>query len=88
MTNWGAHSLDIARWALGAKAPAAVTGFGGRFELKDGGQTPDVQEVLYSFPGCVVSWSGREISGVEALRAGDPVSGLCSSFMGPKAPWC
>lgn len=76
MTNWGAHSLDIARWALGAKAPTAVTGFGGRFELKDGGQTPDVQEVLYSFPGCVVSWSGREISGVEALRPGPGVRPL------------
>jgi len=69
MTNWGAHSLDIARWALGAKAPTAVAAFGGRYELKDGGQTPDVQEALYSFPGCVVSWSGREINGVEALRA-------------------
>jgi predicted dehydrogenase len=68
MTNWGAHSLDIARWALGAKAPEAVTAFGGRYELKDGGETPDVQEALYTFPGCIVSWTGREINGVEALR--------------------
>jgi hypothetical protein len=41
---------DIARWALGARAPAAVSGFGGRFALKDGGETPAVQEVLYDFP--------------------------------------
>ena len=68
MTNWGAHSLDIARWALGAKAPTAIAAFGGRYELKDGGQTPDVQDALFSFPGCVVSWTGREINGVEALR--------------------
>jgi predicted dehydrogenase len=69
MTNWGAHDLDIARWALGAKAPATVAAFGGRFALKDGGETPDVQEVLYNFPdasvgggkGCVVSWTAREI---------------------------
>jgi predicted dehydrogenase len=69
MTNWGAHDLDIARWALGAPAPAAVSGFGGRFALKDGGETPDVQEVLYDFPdaslgggkGCVVSWTVREV---------------------------
>lgn len=69
MTNFGAHDLDIARWALGAKAPAAVAAFGGRYELKDGGETPDVQEVIYDFPdaslgggkGCVVTWTGREI---------------------------
>ncbi len=69
MTNFGAHDLDIARWALGAKAPAAVAAFGGRYELKDGGETPDVQEVIYNFPdaslgggkGCVVTWTGREI---------------------------
>ena len=69
MTNWGAHDLDIARWALAADAPAAVSAFGGRYALQDGGETPDVQEVLYNFPdaslgggkGCVVSWTAREI---------------------------
>jgi predicted dehydrogenase len=68
MTNWGAHSLDIARWALDAKAPTAVAAFGGRYELKDGGQTPDVQQAIYSFPGCVVTWTGCEIGGFEAIR--------------------
>ena len=62
MTNFGAHDLDIMRWVLNAKAPTAVTGYGGRFELNDGGETPDVQEVIFSFPNCVVSWTTREIS--------------------------
>jgi predicted dehydrogenase len=81
MTNWGAHDLDIVRWALGAAAPASVSGFGGRFALQDGGETPDVQEVLYHFPearlgggpsmrpGCVVSWTVREVG---AAR-GEPI---------------
>ncbi len=62
MTNWGAHNLDIARWALNAKGPTAVAAFGGRYEIKDGGQTPDVQEVIYNFPTAVVTWSGREVN--------------------------
>jgi predicted dehydrogenase len=62
ITNWGAHNLDIARWALDARGPLAVTGFGGRYELKDGGETPDVQEVIYNFTNCVVTWSGREVN--------------------------
>jgi myo-inositol 2-dehydrogenase / D-chiro-inositol 1-dehydrogenase len=62
ITNWGAHNLDIARWALGARAPLAVAAFGGRYELKDGGETPDVQEVIYNFKNCVVTWTGREVN--------------------------
>jgi predicted dehydrogenase len=62
MTNFGAHHLDIARWVIGAAAPTTVAGFGGRYEIKDGGQTPDVQEVLYEFPECVVTWTARELN--------------------------
>jgi predicted dehydrogenase len=68
MTNWGSHTLEVVRWALNVKTPTAVAAIGGRYELKDGGQTPDVQDVIYSFPGCTVTWAGCEVSGFESIR--------------------
>ena len=62
MTNWGAHDLDIARWAMNVRSPLSVSGYGGRFAIEDGGETPDVQEVLYQFPNFVLTWSVREMN--------------------------
>jgi len=61
MTNWGAHHLDIARWIVGMDAPSVVAGFGGRYALTDGGETPDVQQVTYQFGKVVVTWTASEI---------------------------
>jgi predicted dehydrogenase len=66
MTNWGAHNLDIARWAMNVRSPISVAAFGGRFALDDGGETPDVQEVMYQFPGFVLTWSVREMNGMSS----------------------
>jgi len=63
MTNWGAHNIDIARWALGVESAASVSGYGGRYAVKDGGETPDVQEVLYKVKDAVLTWSVRELNG-------------------------
>ena len=64
MTNWGAHNIDIARWGLGSEAPLSVSGSGGRYAIRDNGETPDVQEVLYQLDGAVLTWSVRELNGV------------------------
>jgi predicted dehydrogenase len=77
MTNLGQHSLDIACWALGAIAPVAVASAGGRFGLKDNGETPDMQDALFEFPGWQATWSHRECS-----RGAPPVRGL--EFCGTK----
>ncbi len=61
MTNWGAHHLDIARWIVAAAAPSEVAGFGGRYALTDGGETPDIQQVTYQFPKVVVNWTVSEV---------------------------
>ncbi len=64
MTNLGQHSFDIAYWFLGVKGPRAVTSFGGRWNLDDLGDTPDVQEALWEFPDrkLVMTWTDRETS--------------------------
>jgi predicted dehydrogenase len=71
MTNLGQHSLDIAHWFLDATAPTAVSSAGGRFALKDNGETPDIQDALFEYPGWTAVWSQRECS-----RGAVPVAGL------------
>jgi predicted dehydrogenase len=49
MTNLGAHEIDIVQWFLGAKGPAVVASTGGRWALKDGGETPDTQDAVFQY---------------------------------------
>ena len=63
MTNWGAHNIDIARWGLASEAPRSVAGCGGRYAIRDIGETPDVQEVLYELDDGVLTWAVRELNG-------------------------
>jgi predicted dehydrogenase len=71
MTNLGQHALDIVHWFLDATAPSAVTSAGGRFALKDNGETPDHQDALFEYPGWTTTWSQRECS-----RGAAPAMGL------------
>jgi predicted dehydrogenase len=71
MTNLGQHALDIVHWYLDATAPAAVASGGGRFALRDNGETPDTQDALFEYPHCTVTWSQRECS-----RGAPPANGL------------
>ena len=50
MTNLAQHSLDIVHWFLDAAGPLAVSSAGGRFALKDNGETPDMQDALFEYP--------------------------------------
>jgi predicted dehydrogenase len=80
MTNLGQHALDIVHWCLGLGVPAAVTSVGGRFSLKDNGETPDTQDALFEYPGCIASWSHREAA--RGLVPTPPAYPL--EFLGPR----
>ena len=71
MTNLGQHSLDVVHWFLDATAPRAVTSAGGRFTLRDNGETPDVQDARFDYTDWFATWSHRECS-----RGASPWRGL------------
>jgi predicted dehydrogenase len=80
MTNLGQHSLDIVHWFLDATAPTAVTSAGGRFALKDNGETPDTQDALFEYPGWTATWSQRECSRGTAPERGLEFCGTLGSL--------
>ncbi len=56
MTDWGTHRLDTVHQVMGVDAPFTVAAAGGRFELRDGAETPDVLQVTYEYPGFVLTY--------------------------------
>jgi predicted dehydrogenase len=63
LTNLGAHSVAAFLLVMGVKGPTKVVSFGGRFTLEDDGETPDLQECLYEFPGFMMTTGLREANG-------------------------
>ncbi len=72
MTNLGHHSLDIAHWMFDLAAPQAVSSAGGRWFLKDNGETPDTQDTILEYEKFPVVVQIREAGG-NALAKGSLV---------------
>jgi predicted dehydrogenase len=60
-TNLLAHEIDVVQWFTGA-LPQRVTAMGGRYALQGIGETPDVFEAIFEYPGFLATWSQREIA--------------------------
>ncbi len=57
--NNGVHTLDVARWGLGADFPTRVTSSGGRYRYRDDQETPDSHVVSFEFDGRKsITWEG------------------------------
>jgi predicted dehydrogenase len=87
MTNLGAHEIDILQWFLDQKGPTAVTSSGGRFALEDDGETPDVQDALFEYPGFTAVWSEREVSAGRRSGYGTEFFGTRGSLAINRSGW-
>lgn len=57
MTDWGVHEIDIALYAMGAKAPRSVVASGGKFAYPDdAAETPDTLQAVFEYDGFNMLW--------------------------------
>jgi predicted dehydrogenase len=56
--NNGSHEVDVARWALGAEYPRAVSASGGRYTAHDDWQFYDTLDVAFEYPDQMLTWKG------------------------------
>ena len=68
MTNLGAHIIDQVLWIMNVKGPTMVTSTCGRYALEDDGETPDLQDTSWVFPGFTLNCAIREAN----ASRGDP----------------
>jgi predicted dehydrogenase len=57
MTDWGVHEIDIALYAMNAKAPISVMASGGKFAYPDdASETPDSLQTVFQYDGFNMLW--------------------------------
>ena len=61
-TDYGTHRLDNVHQIMGVDAPRSAVAAGGRYELKDGAETPDVLQITYEYPGFVLSYEASMLN--------------------------
>jgi predicted dehydrogenase len=62
ITDFGTHRFDTVHQIMGVDQPKSVAASGGRFELKDDGEIPDILQVTYEYPGFLMSYESCLIS--------------------------
>ncbi len=71
--NNGVHTIDVARWGLGAEYPEAVSSTGGKFRFGDDDQeTPDTHVVGFDLPDRkAITWEGLSCNKLPQVKQFD-----------------
>jgi predicted dehydrogenase len=62
-TDFGNHRFDTVQQVMGVDAPLAVAGWGKRYELNDGADTPDTLQITYEYPTFILSYEASMMNG-------------------------
>jgi len=62
ITDFGTHRFDTVHQIMGVDRPRKVAASGGRFELNDAGEMPDIHHVTWEYPGFIMSYESSNIS--------------------------
>jgi predicted dehydrogenase len=61
-TDYGTHRFDTVHQIMGVTAPVAVAGWGRRYLLRDGGDTPDTLQITYEYPNFILSYEASMVN--------------------------
>ncbi len=77
------HITDLVYWALDLKAPKNVAAAGGRYLTGDNTETPNHMELVYEYPGLVLSWTvhPKGLAGFESHSIGCVFQGSEASLL-------
>src|SRR5438034_2754368 len=62
-TDYGTHRFDTVHQVMGVDAPLAVAGWGRRYELQDGADTPDTLQITYEYPSFILNYEASMLNG-------------------------
>jgi predicted dehydrogenase len=62
VTDMAIHYFDTVHEIMGQERPVSVAANGNRFFVKDDGNVPDVLQIVYEYPGFLLTWDENRIN--------------------------